>query len=377
MAALAARASMAPSGPAEDRFRLATWNVNSLKARAAALDRFLGRVRPDVLCVQETKASTLADAAAAAFERHGYHVAYAGHGAYNGVAIASLHGITDREASGTFDDEHLDREARLLACRIGTTPPVRVVSLYVPHGRSVGHWHYDYKKAFLERLAERVRGWLRADDSPPEHLVVAGDVNVAATDSDVFHPDAFVGHTHVTPSERAAWHAVLNAGLVDVDVARWGAHERRFTWWNHGVSYSRNLGMRLDVIAVDRGLAARVDTTWIDHVERGADRPSDHAALIADFDLTHAARTETRPPAPERRAAAHGPAVPLYSGRMSILERDLVTEWDKLSARPVTMDGDSDGTDDGDADGTDGDDSDGDTDGTDGGDTDGTDGTGA
>jgi len=279
---------MSPSGPADGRFRVATWNVNSLKARAASLDRFLARARPDVLCIQETKGSALADAAAQAFERHGYHVAYAGHGAYNGVAIASLHELTDREASGTFDDEHLDREARLVACRTATSPPIRVVSLYVPHGRSIGHWHYDYKIAFLERLAERVRSWLRADGSSRDHLVVAGDINVAATDSDVFHPDAFVGHTHVTPPERAAWQAVLDAGLVDVDVARWGAHERRFTWWNHGISYSRNLGMRLDVIAADPELAGRVDTTWIDHVERGAERPSDHAALIADFDLARA-----------------------------------------------------------------------------------------
>jgi exodeoxyribonuclease-3 len=114
---------------------------------------------------------------------------------------------------------------------------------------------------------------------------VAGDVNVAPTDSDVFHPDAFVGHTHVTPDERAAWAAVLGEGLVDVDAHRWGAHARRFTWWNHGIGYSRNLGMRLDAIAADAKLADRLDTTWIDHVGRGAGQASDHAALIADFEL--------------------------------------------------------------------------------------------
>jgi exodeoxyribonuclease III len=115
-------------------------------------------------------------------------------------------------------------------------------------------------------------------------VVVAGDLNVAATDSDVFHPDAFVGSTHVTVRERDALRRLLDAGLVDVDVARWGERARRFTWWNHGIGYSRNLGMRLDVIAADRDLAARLDTTWIDHTERGAERPSDHAALLADFD---------------------------------------------------------------------------------------------
>ena len=108
-------------------------------------------------------------------------------------------------------------------------------------------------------------------------------MNVAATDSDVFHPDAFLGATHVTPAERAALAKLLDAGLVDVDVRRWGARSRRFTWWKHGFGYDRNLGMRLDVIAVDAGTASRLDTTWIATANAAPERPSDHAALIADF----------------------------------------------------------------------------------------------
>ena len=87
----------------------------------------------------------------------------------------------------------------------------------------------------------------------------------------------------MTAPERAALRRLLGTGLVDVDVARWGPRARRFTWWNHGIGYARNLGMRLDVIATDPMLAARLDTTWIDHVDRADERPSDHAALIADF----------------------------------------------------------------------------------------------
>ena len=108
---------------------------------------------------------------------------------------------------------------------------------------------------------------------------------MAATDSDVFHPDAFVGSTHVTPREREALGRLLDVGLVDVEVARHGPRARRFTWWNHGIGYSRNLGMRLDVIATDAALAERLDTTWIDHQVRGMERPSDLAALLADFDV--------------------------------------------------------------------------------------------
>lgn len=279
-AALAQRETMSPTGPAPDRLRVATWNLNSLRRRLPAVDRFLERARPDVLCLQETKTAALSAEARAVFDRHGYGVHHVGAGAYNGVAVAARHPVDEIAASGELGDEHLDREPRILTCMIRSPTPLRVASVYVPHGREVDHWHYDYKLAFLAALTERVRGWRDGRDA----VVVAGDVNVAATDSDVFHPDAFRG-THVTPRERDALAGLLDVGLVDVDVARWGARARRFTWWNHGIGYSRNLGMRLDVIAADHSRADRLDTTWIDHVERGAESPSDHAALIADFHL--------------------------------------------------------------------------------------------
>jgi len=285
MAALALRPAMTPTGPAPERLRIATWNLNSLRARLAGVERFLERVAPDVVCLQETKAAELSAAAEAMFDRCGYQVAHVGLSSYNGVAVAARHPISEVRSSGSFDDEHLDREARLATCIVHCPEPVRAASVYVPHGRMVDHWHYHYKLAFLDALAGLAGKWL-ADGT---HVVVAGDLNVAHTDSDVFHPDAFVGSTHVTPAERAALTRLLEAGLVDVDVARWGARARRFTWWNHGIGYSRNLGMRLDMIATDADLAARLDTTWIDHTERGCDRPSDHAALIADFHPSAAA----------------------------------------------------------------------------------------
>lgn len=280
-AALARREEMSPAGPAPQRLRVATWNLNSLRARLGAVERFLARAAPDVLCLQETKASALSDAANAAFDRQGYRGVHVGGGGYNGVAVVARHPIRDVLSSGELGDEPLDRDPRVLSCLVDGPHPLRVASVYVPHGRAVGHWHYDFKLDFLAALAERVRRW--RDDGG--HLVVAGDVNIAATDSDVFHPDAFVGSVYVTPRERQAFAGLLDAGLVDVDVARWGPDARRFTWWNHGRGYPADLGMRLDVIAADPDLAARLDTTWIDHLERNADRPSDHAALIADFHL--------------------------------------------------------------------------------------------
>jgi exodeoxyribonuclease-3 len=279
-AALALRPSMSPTGPAPDRLRVATWNLNSLRARLPAVERFLDLTQPDVLCLQETKAASVSEEAAAAFARHGYKFAHVGTGPYNGVAILARHPLEDVRGSSALDDEHLDREPRVLSCLVRVPERLRVVSIYAPHGRTVDHWHYHYKLAFFDALIRQVERWL--DEGG--HVVVAGDLNVAATDSDVFHPDAFIGSTHVTLRERDALRRLLETGLVDVDAARWGDRARRFTWWNHGIGYSRNLGMRLDVIATDRDLAHRLDTTWIDHTERGADRPSDHAALLADFD---------------------------------------------------------------------------------------------
>jgi exodeoxyribonuclease-3 len=282
-AALALRPEMSPAGPALEHFRVATWNVNSLKARTPALRRFLERAAPDVLLLQETKAADVAAVAGDVFGEFGYSVVHSGAGAYNGVAIAARHPIGEVIAFADFTDQHLGREPRLIAATVDGPETIRFASVYVPHGREVGHWHYDYKLGFLAALRDQVSDWL-AEGS----LVLGGDVNVAPTDSDIFHPDAFVGLTHVTQLERDALAAVLDAGLVDLDARRWGPRGRRFTWWNHGLNYSRNLGMRIDLLAADQVLADQLVTTWIDHVERGGQRPSDHAALIADLALTRA-----------------------------------------------------------------------------------------
>jgi exodeoxyribonuclease-3 len=266
---------MTPDGPALDRLRFATWNVNSLKVRFPALVRFLARTQPDVVCLQETKAADVTTDAREELGALGYEIVHVGTGGYNGVAIASRHRLCAVTASGDFGVEVLDREPRVIAATIepggmtAATTPVRIASVYVPHGRAIGHSHYEYKLEFVAALTDRV-----ADRIADHHIVVAGDLNIAATDSDVFHPDAFVGATHVTPAERDALSRLFAVGLEDVDVVRWGPRARRFTWWKPGFGYSRNLGMRIDVIAVDRALAAQLDTTWIDHLERGSDRPS-------------------------------------------------------------------------------------------------------
>ena len=151
----------------------------------------------------------------------------------------------------------------------------------MPHGRTLDHWHYRYKLTFLAALTEQVAVWLME----PVHIVVGGEIKVAATASDVLHPDAFRGTTHVSAAERDALTRLYGSGLVDIDAAVWGAHAAAPRGGATGSGTRATSGCVLDHLAVDRRLAARVDTTWIDHVERGAPRPSDHAALVADFTL--------------------------------------------------------------------------------------------
>jgi exonuclease III len=131
-AALALRPSMAPTGPAPDRLRVATWNLNSLRARLGAVERLLDRTRPEILCLQETKAASLSEAAATAFADLGYEVTHVGAGSYNGGAILARHSLEDVRGSGGFDDEHLDREPRVVSCVVQVPEPLRVVSVYVP-----------------------------------------------------------------------------------------------------------------------------------------------------------------------------------------------------------------------------------------------------
>ena len=267
--------------------RIATWNVNSLKARLDRVIGWLERAQPDVLLMQETKLAD-ADAPADVFGRAGYALAHHGEGRWNGVAIASRRGIENVVANfgaplrparteEAGDDEPF-AEARMLSASCGG---IRVVSLYAPNGRSVGSVFYEAKLAWFERLAR----WLAEAPDPRAALVLGGDFNVAPADIDVWDAQACHGGTHVSERERAAFARLCEWGLVDV-YRRQHSEAGRYSWWDYRAgNFHKNFGMRIDHLLVSATLADRVVWTEIDREARkGKPLPSDHAPVVIDLD---------------------------------------------------------------------------------------------
>lgn len=267
--------------------RIATWNVNSLKARLDKVAWWLARARPDVLLLQETKLAD-ADAPEAAFRELGYALAHHGEGRWNGVAIASRVGIADvvthfgeplrrPQTEDVGDDEPL-AEARMIAATCGG---VRVVSVYAPNGRRVDSPFYLAKLEWYARLLR----WLREAADPEAALVIGGDFNVAPADVDVWDPAAVHGGTHVSPRERDALAGLLRWGLVDAYRTQ-HPEPGRYTWWDYRAgNFHRNVGMRIDLLLVTRAAAGRLVWAEIDREARkGKPIPSDHAPLVVDLD---------------------------------------------------------------------------------------------
>ena len=267
--------------------RIATWNVNSLKARLEKVTWWLDRARPDVLLMQETKL-TDAEAPVGVFRDRGYALAHHGEGGWNGVAIASRCGIADvitnfgeplapARTPDVGDDEPL-AEARMVSAACGG---IRVVSLYAPNGRVVGSTFYQAKLAWYERLAR----WLEKAVRPTDPLVLGGDFNVAPTDADVWDPRAAHGGTHVSAPEREAFSRLVRWGLAD-SYRLHHSEPGRYTWWDYRAgNFHKNFGMRIDHLLVSAPLQPRTVWAEIDREARkGKPIPSDHAPLVIDID---------------------------------------------------------------------------------------------
>ena len=258
--------------------RLLTYNVNSIAPRLPRVLQMLGEYKPDVVCLQETKCAPDAFPGRA-FEDAGYVVADCSAGRWAGVAVLARAELGLVDVGQDLADGPVPDEARWIEA---TVAGVRVVSVYVPNGRSVGSEAFGQKLAFLDAMARRAA---TLAGSP---TVIAGDVNVCPADLDVWDPQRVHGATHVTPDERRRLQDVLDAGFVDA-YRHLVPDEPGFTWWDYRAgAFHKGLGLRIDLAMVSAPLTAGLERAWVDRDYRKptkvpGTKPSDHAPLLVDI----------------------------------------------------------------------------------------------
>ena len=257
--------------------RLASWNVNSLKVRLPQLLDWLAQHKPDVVCLQETK---LEDEKFPEMELQaaGYGCAWSGQKTYNGVAILSRDAPA-AVAAGIPD--FADDQRRVIAATVGTgVEAIRIVCAYVPNGQAVGSAKYEYKLRWLSAFRDCLERELR--QTP--RLAILGDYNVAPADEDVHDPDAWRGKVLCSDPEREAFKKLLNLGLKDA-FRLFTQGKDSFTWWDYRTNgFKRGLGLRIDHILLGSELAATCRACAIDLQPRRAERPSDHAPIMAELE---------------------------------------------------------------------------------------------
>lgn len=262
------------SGRNGESLVVATWNVNSIRARLELVVAWLKNVQPDVLCLQETKVSDELFPHEV-FAQLGYQAAVHGQPRYNGVALLSRVGLAEVK---TGLGEGQETEARIVAASTGG---VRVASIYAPNAYSTTDSSFASKIDWLRRLA----GYVRSLREEYRAFLLCGDFNVTPRDSDLHNATLWLYSTFVHPDGRNALRLVIAEGLMDLHL-RVNGDAVAYTWWDyrHG-AVSRNDGIRIDHIYASDLLAARCTEVFVDVGARRAEKPSDHAPIVARFKL--------------------------------------------------------------------------------------------
>jgi exodeoxyribonuclease-3 len=259
--------------------KLATWNVNSIKARIDPAVAWLKQASPDVVCLQEIKC-TDDTFPKERFEEIGYNCAVHGQKTYNGVAILSkrpLEDVTPRLPGGDGDDH-----ARYLEAIVpGEKGTVRVASIYAPNGNPIGTDKFTYKLKWLERLAVHAKALLLFE----EPLALMGDFNVIPTPDDVYDPKAWLEDALYQPESRAALRKLEFLGLTDA-FRECHAETHQYTFWDYQAgAWAKDHGIRIDHILLSPQGADRLKACGIDKAVRGGDRPSDHVPVWCELDV--------------------------------------------------------------------------------------------
>jgi exodeoxyribonuclease-3 len=259
--------------------KIATWNVNSVKARLDTVTAWLKDAAPDVVALQETK-STDDAFPRGAFEDLGYNCALHGQKTYNGVAILSKRPIEDilPGLPGGDGDDH----ARYLEAVVtGDKGIIRVISIYAPNGNPMGTEKFAYKLKWLERLRDRAAELLTFE----EPAALMGDFNVIPTNDDVYDPAAWVNDALFQPESRAALRRVENLGYQDAFRAC-NVQPNKYTFWDYQAgAWQKDHGIRIDFILLSPQALDRLKGCTIDKRVRGWDKPSDHVPVVAEVDI--------------------------------------------------------------------------------------------
>jgi len=257
--------------------KLATWNINGIKARIDALTAWLEAARPDVVCLQETK-SVDEGFPADAFADLGYQVAVHGQKAFNGVAILAKHPLED--VSRGLPGDKSDVQSRYIEAVVaGPAGVVRVASIYLPNGNPIGTEKFAYKLAWMRRLEAHARDRLALE----EPLVLAGDFNVIPEPIDASNPAAWTEDALFQPESRTAFRRLLNIGLTDaIRATETGSHV--YTFWDYQAgAWQKDNGIRIDHLLLSPQAADRMTSAGIDRQVRGGDKPSDHVPVWVEL----------------------------------------------------------------------------------------------
>ena len=254
--------------------KIATWNVNSLRVRLPQLKQWLTESPVDAIGLQELKQPD-EDFPAEEIDALGLHAAWYGQKTYNGVAILARQPLEDIEYGiPGFEDP----QRRVIAATIAG---VRLINVYVPNGQAVGSDKYVYKLEWLRQLQAYVADALARHPQ----LAIVGDYNIAPEDRDVHDPAKWEGSVHVSAAERDALAELLRAGLTDT-FRQFEQPDGAYSWWDYRMgAFRRNHGLRIDLVLASRELADRCIGCHVDRRPRTWERPSDHAPVVATFDI--------------------------------------------------------------------------------------------
>lgn len=253
---------------------IATWNINSIRARLSHVLRWLNETKVDVLCLQETK---VVDALfpQKALEEIGYQSFFTGESSYNGVAILVKKSISVSSKNIISHlPNYIDQQKRLLAL---TIDDIRFICVYVPNGENINSTKYHYKLSWLAKF----KTWLEHECKQYTKLAILGDFNIAPENQDVQNPERWTGHVLFSDKEKAAFQDLISMNLIDA-FRLFPQPLNSYSWWDYrALSFQRNAGLRIDHILLSKQLSQLCINTYIDKEQRKLPKPSDHAPVIA------------------------------------------------------------------------------------------------